>query len=76
VYSPTPDRSARTVLIGETQSLTAIAVQKSWLDLVGPIAAFIIAYPSFQNYSSGVWQQLSIDTVPPGANYNHQVLVI
>jgi hypothetical protein len=76
VYSPTPDRSARTVLIGETQSLTAIAAQKSWLDLVGPIAAFIIAYPSFQNYSSGVWQQLSIDTVPPGANYNHQVLVV
>jgi Papain family cysteine protease len=57
-YSPTPDRSGRSVrgptftLVGSVQDI------KDWIDTVGPLITWLEVYQDFSGYSSGVYQRI------------------
>jgi hypothetical protein len=56
-YTPTPDRSGRSVRIGNHQLVGSIADQKTWLDTVGPLVTWFDVYDDFQGLGSGVYRR-------------------
>ncbi len=60
-YSPTADRTGRTVKLDGYVTLGNVDDQKSWLDLVGPLCACFTVYDDFDAYgpASGVYTQTS-----------------
>jgi hypothetical protein len=68
-YTPTADRSGRTVRIPTVQSLGSMDDVKRWLDTVGPVAAHLDVWQSFMNHGSGVWTlNPAIDIAGPDKN--------
>lgn len=52
---PTPDRSGRTVRVGDYTALGDLNSQKQWIDAVGPLAACFDCYEDFSFVGSGVY---------------------
>jgi len=77
-YTPTPDRSGRTVKIDSYNWVGNINDQKTWLDTTGPIATWFDVWADFDWYGSGVYHKQS--TLPNGQpNYErdgHFMLVV
>jgi hypothetical protein len=73
-YTPTADRSGRTVKISGYQELGDIEQQKDWIDQVGPLAVCFAVYNDFFAYSSGVYHRLN-DPNNTLAGY-HCVLIV
>ncbi|MFD5144378.1 C1 family peptidase [Streptomyces sp. NPDC058401] len=70
-YTPSWDRSGRTVRIGEHVRLGDVEQQKVWLDTVGPLTACFDVYEDFFGLGSGVYHRTS-DRLAGG----HCVLVV
>ncbi len=62
LYTPSWDRSGRTVKIGARTNLGDINQQKDWLDKVGPLAAFLEVWSAFDRYEKNT----------RGACFNHK----
>lgn len=56
-YSPTPDRSGRTVKIDDWTWLLTADQQKDWLYAVGPITCVFEVYTDFGGFGSGVYRK-------------------
>jgi C1A family cysteine protease len=54
-YTPTADRSGRTVKISPHVELGSIDDQKKWLDAVGPLGVTFSVYHDFDGYATGVY---------------------
>ncbi|RSS66669.1 C1 family peptidase [Streptomyces sp. WAC06614] len=70
-YTPSWDRSGRTVRIGDYVRLGDVEQQKVWLDTVGPLTACFDVYDDFFGLGSGVYHRTS-DHLAGG----HCVLVV
>ncbi len=76
-YTPTPDRSGRTVRISNYNLVGSVADQKTWLDTVGPLATFFEVWQDFFAYGSGVYRkQTMIGTTPNTAVGGHLMLIV
>ncbi|MFD3545620.1 C1 family peptidase [Streptomyces sp. NPDC058655] len=70
-YTPSWDRSGRTVRITEHVRLGDVEQQKVWLDTVGPLTACFTVYDDFFGLGAGVYHRTS-DRVAGG----HCVLIV
>jgi len=57
LYTPTADRSGRTVRIPTYTHIGNVDDQKKWLDTVGPITSFLRVYKDLHGYGNGVYQR-------------------
>jgi hypothetical protein len=56
---PTPDRSGRTVRVGDYAALGDMTTQKQWIDAVGPLAACFDCYDDFSYVGTGVYHHVA-----------------
>jgi C1A family cysteine protease len=56
-YTPTPDRSGRTVRGPAFTWVGSVQAAKDWIDLYGPLITWFDVYNDFFGYSSGVYQR-------------------
>jgi hypothetical protein len=76
-YTPTPDRSGRSIRIPAFISIGSVADQKKWLDAVGPITTYIDVYDDFFSYGTGVYhKQAMIGSNPNQLGGGHFMLVV
>lgn len=76
-YTPTADRSGRSVRIPAYTSIGPIADQKTWIDTVGPIVTWFEVWDDFQAYGSGVYhKQATFNGHPNKVAGGHFMLVI
>jgi hypothetical protein len=77
-YTPSPDRSGRTVRRVEKVRLTNVDDQKNWLDLVGPITGVFEVWADFGSVGRGIYRKVTF--LSPGvANFIrglHCVLIV
>jgi hypothetical protein len=59
-WMPTRDRYGRSVRIPGPIHVGTVADQKSWIDTVGPLAAFVEVWTDFFGYGSGVYEKQDI----------------
>jgi hypothetical protein len=71
-YTPTADRSGRTVKIPGHTYIGNINDQKAWLDTVGPIITFFDVWTDFFAYGTGVYHKQATATHAGG----HFMLVV
>lgn len=57
VYTPTEDRSGRSVRIPAYTAVGSVADQKTWLDTVGPLVTWFDVWDDFFAYGSGVYHK-------------------
>ncbi|HEV7410058.1 MAG TPA: C1 family peptidase [Bradyrhizobium sp.] len=77
-YTPTADRSGRSVRIPGYTNIGSVADQKTWLDTVGPIVTWFDVWKDFQGYGSGVYHKQATlgGGVPNTEAGGHFMLVI
>ncbi len=76
-YTPTQDRSGRSVRIPAYTHVGSIADQKTWLDTVGPLVCGITVWTDFMYYGSGVYhKQATIGGQPNKVLGGHVMLVV
>lgn len=76
-YTPTPDRSGRSVRIPAYTSIGSVADQKTWLDTVGPIVTWFEVWNDFFGYGSGVYhKQATVGGQPNAVAGGHFMLVV
>jgi Papain family cysteine protease len=56
-YTPTPDRSGRSVRGAGFEWIGSMQDVKDWIDTVGPVITWLEVYQDFGGYSSGVYQR-------------------
>lgn len=61
-YTPTADRSGRTVKISDYTWVGDLEQQKTWIDTVGPLAVCFAVYDDFYGYGSGVYHRSTLAT--------------
>ena len=63
-YTPTPDRTGRTVRIGDHVQISNVEDQKVWLDTIGPLACGFEVWTDFDafgwTHASGVYRKSSV----------------
>ncbi len=76
-YTPTPDRSGRSVRIPSYTHVGSVADQKTWLDTVGPLVCGITVWTDFFYYGSGVYhKQATVGGKPNKIEGGHVMLVV
>ncbi len=76
-YTPTADRSGRSVRIPAYTNVGSVADQKTWLDTVGPIITYITIYEDFGSVGSGIYRkQATIGGHTNTALGGHLMLVV
>lgn len=76
-YTPTPDRSGRSVRIPAYTHVGSVADQKKWLDTVGPLTCVIDVYQDFFYLGAGVYQkQATIGGQPNTYAGGHVMLIV
>jgi hypothetical protein len=76
-YTPTPDRSGRSVRIPAYTHVGSVSDQKTWLDTVGPLVCGMTVWTDFFYYGTGVYHKQA--TVGGHANKvegGHVMLVV
>ena len=58
-YTPTSDRSGRSVRIPAYSTVNNVADQKTWLDVCGPLVCSFDVYADFMVLGSGIYHQMS-----------------
>jgi hypothetical protein len=56
-YTPSPDRSGRTVRVPSYSAVGSIADQKTWLDTVGPLVTWFDVWADFSSVGTGVYHK-------------------
>ena len=76
-YTPTADRSGRSVRIPAATSIGSVADQKVWLDTVGPIVTYFEVWNDFFGLGTGVYhKQTMIGTTPNSVAGGHFMLIV
>ncbi|HFJ9274728.1 hypothetical protein PDL68_23320 [Bacillus cereus] len=77
-WTPTPDRSGRTVRIPQNTNVGSVDDQKNWLDTVGPLICFFNVYRDFEEFhGSAVYRkQDTIGGHPNTLQGGHYMLVV
>lgn len=76
-YTPTPDRSGRSVRIPAYNNIGSVADQKTWVDTGGPIVTWFDVYDDFFAYGSGIYRkQAMIGNQPNKEEGGHFMLVV
>ena len=76
-YTPTPDRSGRSVRIPNYTHVGSVSDQKKWLDTVGPLVCGIEVWTDFFDYGSGVYhKQATINGKPNKLAGGHIMLIV
>lgn len=76
-YTPTPDRSGRTVKIPAYTAVGSISDQKAWLDTVGPLVTWFEVWQDFFAYGSGVYKKQAMIGPNPNTDVGgHFMLVV
>ena len=56
-YTPTADRSGRSVRIPKYTDIGSVTDQKKWIDTVGPLVTFFDVYEDFPGFGTGIYQK-------------------
>ena len=78
-YTPTPDRSGRSVRIPAYTSVGSVADQKKWLDTVGPLVTWFDVWQDFFALGAGIYhKQATLDAkgTPNTEAGGHFMLVV
>lgn len=76
-YTPTPDRSGRSVRIPGYTNIGSVADQKTWIDTVGPVITWFDVYQDFGAVGSGIYiKQAKIGNQPNKELGGHFMLVV
>jgi hypothetical protein len=76
-YTPTADRSGRSVRIPAYTHVGSVSDQKTWLDTVGPLVCGLTVWTDFFYYGSGVYhKQATVGGNPNKVEGGHVMLVV
>ena len=76
-YTPTSDRSGRSVRIPAYTHAGSVSDQKTWLDTVGPLVCGLTVWTDFFYYGSGVYhKQAMVGGNPNKVEGGHVMLVV
>ena len=76
-YTPTPDRSGRSVRIPAYTHVGSVSDQKTWLDTVGPLVCGMTVWTDFFYYGAGVYhKQAMVGGNPNKVEGGHVMLVV
>jgi hypothetical protein len=77
-YTPSPDRSGRTIKIPAFTSIGSVSDQKAWLDNVGPIVTGFTVWQDFFSVGSGIYHKVNMlnPTTPNSIAGGHIMLIV
>jgi hypothetical protein len=79
-YTPTSDRSGRTVKIPSYTPVGSLDDQKTWIDTIGPLVTWFEVWADFSGYGNGIYRKQDwLDAAHTIANYDrggHFLLVV